>query len=85
MIFCSEVARDALAVARPWLNASRDTAVLIFSSRVYVKRWRQHTAAMLGFADVGMVFKYPCLAEPLVWQDLYGLVVHPDKLAACSP
>lgn len=84
VIFCSEVARDALAVARPWQNGSKDAAVLIFSSRVYVERWQQRTAAMLGFADVGMVFKYPCLAEPLGWHDLYGLVIHPDKLAACQ-
>ena len=82
VIFCSEVARDALAVARPWEEQDRDAVILIFSGQIFVERWQARTAAMLGFADVGMVFKYPCLAEPLSWSELYGVVVHPDALAA---
>lgn len=82
--FCSEVARDALAVARPWENPASDSVVLIFPATVFGQRWRERAAATLGFADVGMVFKYPCLAEALTWTDLYGLVVHPEHYSHCE-
>ncbi len=82
--FCSEVARDALAVARPWEYSARDAVVLIFPAAVFGQRWRERAAATLGFADVGMVFKYPCLAQALTWADLYGLVVHPDSYSLCE-
>ena len=82
--FCSEVARDALAVARPWEYPAGDVVVLIFPATVFAQRWRERAAATLGFADVGMVFKYPCLVEPLSWADLYGLVVHPDSYSLCE-
>lgn len=84
VIFCSEVARDALAVARPWQDKARDAVILIFSSKIFVERWQARNAAMLGFADVGMVFKYPCLAAPLDWSDLHGIVLHPDAVPACK-
>lgn len=82
--FCSEVARDALAVARPWEYSARDAVVLIFPAAVFGQRWRERAAATLGFADVGMVFKYPCLVEALTWTDLYGLIVHPDSYSLCE-
>lgn len=81
VIFCSETARDALAVAKPWQGARQDAAILVFDSAVFNRRWQDRTAAVLGFADVGMVFKYPCLAEPLVLADLYGVLLHPETLA----
>lgn len=81
VIFCSEVGRDALAVAKPWQDETRDAAILVFNSDVFFQRWQQHAAAMLGFADVGMVFKYPCLAEPLKPDELYGVLLHPETLA----
>lgn len=84
VIFCSEVARDALAVARPWEQGAEDAILLIFASSIFARRWQRRAAAVLGFADVGMVFKYPCFAEALAWSDLYGLVVHPDRQPACQ-
>lgn len=77
VIFCSETARDALAVAKPWQNDG-DSAVLVFSSNVFRTRWQTRAAAVLGFADVGMVFKYPCLAEPLRLSDVHCVLVSPD-------
>ena len=82
--FCSEVARDAMAVARPWDNSTSDGVLLIFPATVFRRRWRERVAATLGFADVGMVFKYPCLVEALTWADLYGLVVHPERYSHCE-
>lgn len=81
IVFCSETVRDALAVARPWQSDARDSAILVFSSAAFNRRWQQRAAAVLAFADVGMVFKYPCLAEPLALNDLYGVLLHPDQLA----
>jgi len=81
VLFCSQMARDALAVARPWQNPG--AVILVFPAAIFRRRWRERSAAMLGFADVGMVFRYPCLAEPLCLSDLAAMVVHPDELPAC--
>lgn len=81
--FCSEVARDALAVARPWESGREDAAILIFASDCFNQRLQQNSAAALGFADVGMVFKYPCLAEPLRGHDLLAVLGH-SALTTCS-
>lgn len=77
VIFCSETARDALAVAKPW-QTKRDAAVLVFNSSIFAARWQKRAAAVLGFADVGMVFKYPCLAEPLLLSELSAVLVAPE-------
>lgn len=78
VLMCSEQPRDALAVARPWLPDHEDAAVLVFRSEVFISRWQQRAAAMLAFADAGLVFKYPCLAESLSCADLLGAIVHPQ-------
>lgn len=80
VLMCSEQPRDALAVARPWLPGHEDAAVLVFRSEVFISRWQQHAAAMLAFADAGLVFKYPCLAESLSCADILGAIVHPHTL-----
>lgn len=74
VIFCSELARDAMAVARPWDNGREDAAILVFASDGFERRWQQRAAAVLGFADMGLVFKYPCIAEPLRRDDLLAVV-----------
>lgn len=78
VLFCSEVARDAMAVARPWESGREDAGILIFASEVFNQRWRERRAAVLGFADVGMVFKYPCFAEPLRQSDLLAVLSYPQ-------
>jgi hypothetical protein len=55
---------DALAVARLW-QANEDAAVLVFDAGEYNRRCEQGGAAMLGFAEPGVVFKYPFLVDPL--------------------
>ncbi|MCS3902498.1 hypothetical protein J2T55_000502 [Methylohalomonas lacus] len=84
VVFCSEVARDALAVARPWEDGREDAAILVFASDCFNQRWQQRSAAALGFADVGMVFKYPCLAEPLRSHDLLAVLAHPALAASMT-
>lgn len=55
---------DALAVARLW--ASRENAaVLVFDAVEFSQRCQLGNAAMLGFAEPGVVFKYPFIVEPL--------------------
>ncbi|MEX2516545.1 MAG: hypothetical protein WD572_06490 [Gammaproteobacteria bacterium] len=80
VLMCSEQPRDALAVARPWLPDHEDAAVLVFCSEVFISRWQHRAAAMLAFADAGLVFKYPCLAESLSCADLLGAIVHPQTV-----
>lgn len=82
VMFCSEVARDAMAVARPWEPGREDAAILVFRSDSFNQRWKKREAAALGFADVGMVFKYPCLAEPLQRNELLAVLLHPSRREA---
>lgn len=84
VVFCSEVARDAMAVAKPWEDGREDAGILVFHSDRFNRRWEKREAAALGFADVGMVFKYPCLAEPLQRDDLRAVLLHSTQREACQ-
>jgi hypothetical protein len=47
---------------------------MIFSAAEFNSRWRKAAAAMLGFAEPGVVFKYPFLVEALP-MDAVGTIV----------
>jgi len=64
---------DALTVARLW-EGHADGGVMIFSAAEFNSRWRNAAAAMLGFAEPGVVFKYPFLVEALA-MDAVGTIV----------
>ncbi|MCG3202268.1 MAG: hypothetical protein NFCOHLIN_02149 [Gammaproteobacteria bacterium] len=65
---------DALTVARIWASLE-DAAVMIFPAAEFNRRWGSATAAMLGFAEPGVVFKYPFLVEPLPMHAVDSIVV----------
>jgi hypothetical protein len=64
---------DALTVARLW-EGHAEGGVMIFSAAEFNSRWRNAAAAMLGFAEPGVVFKYPFLVEALP-MDAVGTIV----------
>ncbi|MFO1435549.1 MAG: hypothetical protein U1F34_04005 [Gammaproteobacteria bacterium] len=55
---------DALSVSRLWED-NDDAAILVFDAAEFDARWRCGGAAVLGFAEPGVVFRYPFFAEPL--------------------
>lgn len=55
---------DALAVARPW-EAGADAAVLVVAAAQFEAHRRRRRAAVLGFAEPGVVFRYPFVVDPL--------------------
>lgn len=55
---------DALAVARPWERPA-DAAILVVDAGWFDAALRRREAAVLAFAEPGVVFRYPLLAEPL--------------------
>lgn len=65
---------DALTVARLW-ESREDAAVMIFSAAEFNRRWASATAAMMGFAEPGVVFKYPFLVEALPMDAVDSIVV----------
>lgn len=69
---------DALLVARLW-EPSRDAAVLVFPATEFHARWRRGAAAVLGFAEPGVVFKYPFMVEPLPLAALTLAVLPPGN------
>jgi hypothetical protein len=65
---------DALSVSRLW-QAQPDAAVLVFPAAEFRQRWEERAAAVLGFAEPGVVFKYPFLVEPLPMQSVQAIFV----------
>lgn len=75
VVLCSQDLSDALAVARPWENP--DGVVLVFPAALFQQAWRARRAAVLAFAEPGVVFRYPFLLDPLRTEALTALVLAP--------
>ena len=60
---------DALAEARLWENVA-DAAIYVFPSKLFNEAYARCEAAMLAFAEPGVVFKYPFLVEPAACADM---------------
>jgi hypothetical protein len=80
VVFVSQDVSDALAVARLW-EAPLDGGILVIPASAFGRAHAAGTAAVLGFADPGVVFRYPCFAPPLALDDLTRVIVH----AAAAP
>jgi hypothetical protein len=71
---------DALAVARLW-EGRADSGLLAFPASVFEAAMRARRAAVLGFAEPGVVFRYPFLIDALRLADVALLFV-PSAAAA---
>lgn len=72
--FCSQDASDALGVSRLW--EARDGAVLVLDASVFEREWAARRAAIMAFAEAGVVFRYPFFTRPLCLADI-ALVIRP--------
>lgn len=68
---------DAFSVARLW-EGSHDAGVLVLKASVFHDFWLEKRAAVLGFAEPGVVFKYPLFAAPVALDQVSFVVVHPE-------
>lgn len=68
---------DAYSVARFW-EGTRDSYIAVFKSSCFNRLLHSGRAAVLGFAEPGVVFKYPFLTRPLGVTDIDFLIVSPE-------
>ncbi len=83
VVFVSQDVSDAIAVARLW-EAPQDGGVLVIPADSFARAHAAGAAAILGFADPGVVFRYPCFAPPLVLDDEVKVIVHPAAAPAVA-
>jgi hypothetical protein len=82
VLFCSQDLSDAVAVSRIW--ETPDSVVLVFSSDLFVREWAARRAAVLGFAEAGILFRYPFLLRPLELHEL-TFIVRPAATQSLPP
>lgn len=74
---------DALSVARLW-EAGRDACVIAFDAAHFAHEARAGRAAVLAFAEPGVVFRYPLLALPLPLDAACCVFVRDDAPVECD-
>ncbi len=80
VMFISQDFSDAYGVSRMWEDAS-DSGLLVLNSSHYNQQLEVRQAAMLAFAEPGVVFNYPFLCLPLLLEDLAFILVNDQALA----
>ncbi|MGE0485651.1 MAG: hypothetical protein AB7Q81_16010 [Gammaproteobacteria bacterium] len=77
VLFVSQDVSDALSVTRLW-EARADAAILAIRAAAFAQAHDEGRAAVLGFADPGVVFRYPAFAAPLAASVASHVFVHAD-------
>lgn len=67
---------DAYSLARFW-EGTRGSYIAVYKSSCFNRQLHAGKAAVLGFAEPGVVFKYPFVTQPLTLSDIDYLVVSP--------
>ena len=65
---------DALTVSRIW-ESNSDAGILVIAAEIFGAYYEQHKAATLGFAEPGVVFKYPFFTDNLFLDEIAYLIV----------
>ena len=81
--FVSHEISDAIATARPW-ERRHDWAIVVLPSARFTAEWKQRRAAVMGFAEPGVVFRYPILTEPVPISDIAAMIVSPAAQHSCD-
>lgn len=75
---------DAFTVSRIWEN-NEDAVILALKADYFKSRYEQDRAATLGFAEPGVVFKYPFLCDDIALADVSYFICsgeNAEKIAA---
>ena len=81
--FVTQDLSDAYTVARFW-EITNDSFIAVLKSNVFNVELDHGRAAVLGFAEPGVVFKYPFLTRPLSVVEIEYLIISPDDYRAIS-
>ena len=73
--FVSHELSDAMSIARLWGEA-QDAAILCITSRVFNAYNAVKRAAVMAFAEPGVVFKYPFFVEPIAINDIFKVFIN---------
>ncbi|MGR8950308.1 MAG: hypothetical protein ACU84Q_19865 [Gammaproteobacteria bacterium] len=65
---------DAYTVSRLW-ESTNDAVILVLRANYFAARYARHEAATLGFAEPGVVFKYPFVCEDIALKDVGYFIV----------
>ena len=79
--FLTQDLSDAYAVARFW-EIPHDGFIAVLKSKVFNQELEFGRAAVLGFAEPGVVFKYPFLTQPLSLEQIDYLIISTNDYAA---
>jgi hypothetical protein len=80
VMFCSQDLSDAMSVSRIWEGG--DAAIVVFGVEVFLQEVAGKRAAVIGFAEAGILFRYPFLERPLLCEEV-TVVIRPH-CAPCS-
>lgn len=75
VLLVSNELSDAVTVARPFV-AGRDAAIAIIPAGAFAWRAAAGEAGVLSFAEPGVVFRYPFLAQSVQFSELVSVFVH---------
>ena len=75
IFFVSHDLSDAMTIARIW-GETEDAAILCIHSRVFNAYNAVKRAAVMAFAEPGVVFKYPFFVEPIELTDIFRIFIN---------
>jgi hypothetical protein len=81
--FVSQDLSDAITCARLWENLD-DAGVLVFDTRVFNAACAAGDAAMMQFAEPGVVFNYPVFSTPFSVEQIHSIFVNPNTYETLS-
>lgn len=76
VVFVSQDLSDALSVSRMW-EQPESAAILVIDARAFAAAHARGEAAVLAFADPGVVFRYPFFATAIALDWVRAVIVHP--------
>ncbi len=75
--FLSHDLSDAITCARIW-EAVDDAGIIVMATEIFKQRQQHDAAAMMQFAEPGVVFDYPFLCEPVALAEIELIYIN-DK------
>lgn len=74
VFFVTHELSDAVSAAR--LHDERDNAIVVFNATVFNDALKKGNAAILNIGDLGLLFRYPFLTQPLKLSDISKIVTN---------
>jgi len=79
VFFLSHDLSDAISCSRIWETVN-DAGILVMSAGVFNSAYEKREAAMMSFAEPGVVFKYPMLCHEIQFEKVLHLFVNRETV-----